>query len=151
MTFKIKIYVITSYSIHYTKLYDDNAILRNYLYPERYNIISALNGREALELIESRNIDLILLDLIMPVMDGFEFLEYFSKTRYYCEIPVIVASSLDKAENIEKVLESYDIYDYVIKPLDHINRLIVVNKIRRGIKFREMYLELQKTNKLLGE
>ncbi len=129
----------------------DNAILRNYLYPERYNIISALNGREALELIESRNIDLILLDLVMPVMDGFEFLEYFSKTRYYCEIPVIVASSLDKAENIEKVLESYDIYDYVIKPLDHINRLIVVNKIRRGIKFREMYLELQKTNKLLGE
>jgi len=44
----------------------DNAIIKNYLSGERYSIISAVNGREALELIESRNIDLILLDIVMP-------------------------------------------------------------------------------------
>lgn len=57
----------------------DNAIIKNYLYGERYSIVSALNGREALELIESRNIDLILLDIVMPIMDGYDFLKEFSK------------------------------------------------------------------------
>lgn len=126
----------------------DNAILRNYLYHERCNIISALNGREALELIESRNIDVILLDLVMPVMDGFEFLKEFSKTKYYKEIPIIVASSLDKTENIEEIL-NYDIYDYIIKPLDHINRLILVNKIRNAIKHRHQTLEFTKAKAII--
>jgi len=121
----------------------DNAILRNYLYRERFNIISALNGREALELIEGRNIDLIILDLVMPVLDGFEFMKYFSKTPYYNEIPVIVASSLDDMRDIEKIL-SYEIYDYVIKPLDHNNRLILVNKIRNAIKYRNTLQELKR-------
>jgi CheY-like chemotaxis protein len=70
----------------------DNAILRDYLYKERYNMISAVNGVEALELLEGRNVDLILLDLVMPVMDGFEFLKNFSKTHFYNEIPIIVTS-----------------------------------------------------------
>lgn len=121
----------------------DNAILRNYLYNERVNLISALNGREALEMLESRNIDLIILDLIMPVLDGFGFLELFSKTKFYEEIPIIVASSLDDAKDIEKILR-YNIYDYVIKPLDRINRLIMVNKIKNALKYRDLLLELKK-------
>lgn len=125
----------------------DNAILKNYLYKERFNVISALNGREALELIESRNVDLIILDLVMPVLDGFEFLKQFSKTEIYKEIPIIVASSLDDTKEIEQIL-NYNIYDYVIKPLDHINRLIMVNKIRNALKYRSMLLELKKENKI---
>jgi response regulator RpfG family c-di-GMP phosphodiesterase len=121
----------------------DNAILRNYLYNERVNVISALNGREALDLLESRNVDLVILDLIMPVMDGFEFLKAFSKTKLYNEIPIIISSGLDDTKNIEDIL-SYSIYDYVIKPLDHINRLILVNKIKNAIEFRNNMLEVQK-------
>ncbi|MCX7842761.1 MAG: response regulator [Clostridia bacterium] len=124
----------------------DNAILRNYLYNERVNIISALNGREALEMVESRNIDLIILDMVMPVLDGFEFLKEFSKTQFYHEVPIIVASSLDGTKEIEKVL-SYNVFDYIIKPLDHINRLILVNKIKSGLKYREACLELKKIKK----
>lgn len=121
----------------------DNAILKNYLYKERFNVISALNGSEALELLESRNVDLIILDLVMPVLDGFQFLKEFSKTELYKEVPIIVASSLVDAKDIEKVLE-YNIFDYVIKPLDHINRLIMVNKIRKALQFRKMLLEEKK-------
>ena len=124
----------------------DNAILRNYLYNERYNIVSALNGREALELVESRNIDLIILDLVMPVMDGFGFLKHFSKTEFYREIPIIVASGIDDTKNIEQIL-NYSIYDYVIKPLDHINRLILVNKIRNAINYRNNLIEIKKLKK----
>ena len=117
----------------------DNAILKNYLYKERFNVISALNGREALELIESRNVDLILLDMVMPVLDGFEFLKQFSKTELYKEIPIIVTSGLDHTHEIEQIL-SYTIYDYVIKPLDHIHRLIMVNKIKKALEFRQLLL-----------
>jgi response regulator RpfG family c-di-GMP phosphodiesterase len=124
----------------------DNAILRDYLYKERYNLISALNGREALELVESRNVDLIILDLVMPVLDGFEFLKLFSKTELYKEIPIIVASSLDDTKDIEKIL-NYNIYDYVIKPLDHINRLILVNKIKNAITYRNNLMELNKAKR----
>lgn len=127
----------------------DNAILRDYLYKERYNLISALNGREALELVESRNIDLIILDLVMPVLDGFEFLKQFSKTELFKEIPIIVASSLDDTKEIEEIL-SYNVYDYIIKPLDHVNRLILVNKIKNAIKFRTTLLEMNKAKKALN-
>jgi PleD family two-component response regulator len=121
----------------------DNAILKNYLYKERFNVISALNGREALEQLEIRNIDLIILDLVMPVLDGFQFLKQFSKTELYKEIPIIIASSLDDSKDIEQILK-FNIYDYVIKPLDHINRLIMVNKIKNALEYRKMLLDLKK-------
>lgn len=123
----------------------DNAILKNYLYKERFNVISALNGREAFEQLEIRNIDLIILDLVMPVLDGFQFLKQFSKTEFYKEVPIIVASSLDDTKDIEQIFE-YNIYDYVIKPLDHINRLIMVNKIKNALEYRKMLLELKRLN-----
>jgi PleD family two-component response regulator len=119
----------------------DNAILRNYLYKVRVNIISALNGREALDMIESRNIDIIILDLGMPVLDGFEFLEAFSKTCYYKEIPIIIISGIE-TDDIEKAFQ-YDIYDFVHKPLTQINRLVLINKINKALEYRRMLLELK--------
>ncbi len=120
----------------------DNAILRNYLYKERLNIISALNGREALDMVESRNVDIIILDLVMPVMDGYEFLEEFSKTPYYKEIPIIVASGIEN-DALVKVFE-YDIYDFVLKPLNQTNKYVMINKIRKALQFRKMLVELKK-------
>jgi len=122
----------------------DNAILRNYLYRERVNIVSALNGREALDMVESRNVDVIILDLVMPVMDGFRFLEEFSKTPFYKEIPIIVTSGLENNE-FEKIFQ-YDIYDFVLKPLNQMNRYVLLNKVRKALFFRKMLVELKKNN-----
>lgn len=119
----------------------DNAILRNYLYKEHLNIVSALNGREALDMIESRNVDIIILDLVMPVLDGFGFLEEFSKTPFYKEIPIIISSGIE-TEEIEKTLD-YDIYDFIQKPLNHVNKLILINKIRKALQFRHMLIQLK--------
>ncbi len=119
----------------------DNAILRNYLYKERVNIVSVLNGREALDMVESRNVDVIILDLVMPVLDGFGFLEEFCKTNSYKEIPVIIASNIEM-DQIEKVL-NYDIYDFIPKPINKINRMVVVNKVRKAIQFRKMISQLK--------
>lgn len=126
----------------------DNAIIRNYLYKERYNILSALNGREALELIESRTVNLILLDMVMPVMDGCEFMKEFSKTQYYKEIPIIVTVSPEGVENIKNFLE-YEIFDYIIKPLGHINRLILINKIKTALNYRNLIVDLNKATKMI--
>ncbi|MDF2987411.1 MAG: response regulator with CheY-like receiver, AAA-type ATPase, and DNA-binding domain [Eubacterium sp.] len=120
----------------------DNAILRNYLYKERVNIISALNGREALDMVESRNVDIIILDLVMPVLDGYGFLEEFSKTPFYKEIPIIIASGIEN-EDVDKVLK-YDIYDFIFKPLNHTNKFVLINKIRKALQFRKMHIELKK-------
>lgn len=127
----------------------DNAILRNFLYKERVNIISALNGREALDLVESRNVDIIILDMVMPVLDGYGFLEEFSKTPYYKEIPVIVASGIDNHQ-LEKVF-NYDIYDFILKPLNMTNKFLLINKIRKALQFRKMLVELKKRSVDLGD
>ncbi|WP_024831404.1 response regulator [Ruminiclostridium josui] len=119
----------------------DNAILRNYLYKERVNIVSVLNGREALDIVESRNVDVIILDLIMPVLDGFGFLEEFCKMNSYREIPVIISSNLEM-DQIEKAL-NYDIFDFIPKPINKINRMVVVNKVRKAIQFRKMISQLK--------
>lgn len=122
----------------------DNAILRNYLYKERVNIVSALNGKEALDMVESRNVDIIILDLVMPVMDGYRFLEEFSKTPFYKEIPIIVASGIENDE-FEKIFQ-YDIYDFVLKPLNQMNKYVLLNKVRKALLFRKMLVELKKKN-----
>jgi PleD family two-component response regulator len=73
--------------------------------------------------------------MVMPVMDGFEFLKQFSLTQYYKEIPIIVLSSMDDDQSIEKVLE-YDVYDYLIKPLNNIKRQIFINKVKNAMKLK---------------
>lgn len=122
----------------------DNAILRNCLYPERYNIISALNGREALDFLEGRNIDLILLDIVMPVMDGCELMKLYSKTPYYGIIPVIVLTEpgQDRENEALSLFADYEIFDYVSKPLDQLNKGILFNKIKTAIKYRKVMGEL---------
>ncbi len=125
----------------------DNAILRNYLYNERYNILFALNGKEALELIGSRNIDLILLDMVMPVMDGPTFLRELKKTHHYANIPVILTTSVDSADTISQMMSEFELFDYIIKPLDHLNRIILVNKIKSAIRYRNVLKELKTRRK----
>ncbi|HOK43095.1 MAG TPA: response regulator [Thermoclostridium caenicola] len=120
----------------------DNAVLRNYLYNEHLNLISALNGREALDMLEGRNIDVIVLDLVMPVMDGLSFLKAFKKTSFYGKVPVIVTTSRDSEDIIHKVITEYEVFDYILKPLDKINKMILINKIRSAIRYRNALKEL---------
>ncbi|ANE36259.1 receiver domain protein [Campylobacter iguaniorum] len=78
-------------------------------------IITATNGLEALEILEKRfDIDLILLDLIMPVMNGYEFLANIQTRDYLSMIPIIVVSTDETAK--QKVFE-YGAYDFILKPI----------------------------------
>lgn len=74
----------------------------------------AENGQEALQIIEEWSPDLILLDLILPVLDGFETLKKLKANEKLKKIPVIILSNLDQKDSIEKGL-GLGADDYIIK------------------------------------
>lgn len=82
---------------------------------EEYDLLVALDGESALEMAREEEIDLILLDIMMPQMDGFEVCEALKQSPKTKEIPIIFITAKTDAESIDKV---YDIggADYVTKP-----------------------------------
>src|SRR5436190_819973 len=100
---------------------DDNELNRDMLTRrlERlgYKVSSAENGREALDKINTERFDLLLLDMLMPVMDGFEVLEQLKADSSLREIPVIVLSASDEIDDVVKCIES-GAKDYLTKPFN---------------------------------
>lgn len=95
---------------------DDEVLIRNvikeYLLNEGYKVLEAKDGFDALRVISDNKVDLIVLDIMMPKMDGFTCLSEIRKTK---NIPVIMLSA--RKEEIDK-LNSFDlgVDDYVTKP-----------------------------------
>ncbi|MDE6915314.1 MAG: response regulator, partial [Lachnospiraceae bacterium] len=82
-----------------------------------FDILEASNGLEALK-VRSANSDkvaVIVLDLVMPVMDGLQFMETFRRYREYDNIPVIVATSNEDWHTEQRCLEA-GVWDFVMKP-----------------------------------
>jgi len=71
---------------------------------EGYEVISALNGEEGLRLAKTQSPDLILLDLILPKMNGFEVLEEIKKDETTKNIPIIILTNLEDLDKVEKML-----------------------------------------------
>jgi len=111
---------------------DDKAlsrILTLKLENEGYEVILALDGQEALNLIKERKPNLVLLDLIMPVKNGFEVLEELQKEK--TNTPIIVLSNLGQEEDIKKS-KDLGAKDYFIK--SEIDLSAVVEKINTFLK-----------------
>jgi DNA-binding response OmpR family regulator len=111
---------------------DDNDfqdIYSLFLQGESYRVLKAYNGQEGLAVLEKETPDLIILDLIMPVMDGEEFYIHLREQVKWCSIPVIVASVNDKMP--ARITELGGIADRLKKPF-HID--ILLGKIRECLK-----------------
>ena len=90
---------------------DDNddvrAMFHSALMKAGHRVREATNGIEALQQMETNLPDLVILDLMMPVMDGFEFLDRIDKTKAFQSVPIIVATSIDlTTEQIERIRRS---------------------------------------------
>jgi len=100
---------------------DDNEMNRDMLSrrlaKRGHTVETASSGAEALDLIGSRHFDLILLDVMMPGIDGFEVLRRVRRTRSPTQLPVIMATAKDQAQDIVQALDE-GASDYVTKPLD---------------------------------
>ncbi len=81
-----------------------------------YDVVGAMGGREGLDAIEAETPDLVLLDLMMPDMDGWEVYQLMKSHDAMKDIPVIVVTA--KAQSIDKVLGLHiaKVDDYITKP-----------------------------------
>jgi len=85
------------------------------LLQKKYDIVVALNGEEALSLLNREKINLILLDIMMPIMDGFEVCEKIKKNIKLKDIPIIFITAKNDEENINHAYEVGGV-DYITKP-----------------------------------
>jgi class 3 adenylate cyclase len=100
---------------------DDNRVNRlllgRGLEHKGHTVVFAEHGREALELLRRRDFDLMLLDVIMPELDGYVVLEELQRDVHLRDTPVIVTSALDELDSVVRCLEM-GAEDYLTKPVN---------------------------------
>ncbi|OGY84433.1 MAG: hypothetical protein A3F54_00650 [Candidatus Kerfeldbacteria bacterium RIFCSPHIGHO2_12_FULL_48_17] len=112
---------------------DDNFLRGMYqskLEMEGFLVDSAENGKQALKAVEKNPPDLILLDILMPVMNGFEFLRQLQASKKYRKIPVILLTNLSGKEDVDKGIQ-LGAKDYLVKV--HFTPEEVIKKIKEHI------------------
>lgn len=102
-------------------------LLRLYLENEKYKVLIAKNGEEALPLIENNRIDLAVIDIMMPVMNGYELTKYIRKVS---NMPIIILSA--KNLDSDKILGlNIGADDYMTKPF---NPLEIIARVKSNIR-----------------
>lgn len=96
---------------------DNLKVISNYLLKKDYKIALATDGESALRILESNKIDLILLDIMMPGMDGFEVCTKLKEKKETKDIPVIFLSARSETDDIVKGFQTGGV-DYVTKPFN---------------------------------
>jgi len=95
---------------------------------KNYNVISCENGEEALDIIYSQKIDIIVADLMMPKMDGYELIKTLRENKN--NIPVLLLTAKNTIQDKTKGFE-YGADDYLTKPVDYAELLLRINALAR--------------------
>ena len=105
---------------------------------EEYDLLGALEGEEALAILEEESVDLILLDILMPGMDGMEVCRRLKADEKTRDIPVIFITVKTDEDSI---VDAYDLggVDYITKPF---LAREVLSRVKKELKFQEMMQEL---------
>ncbi len=125
---------------------EDNLQLRDYLLlllGEYYQVFSANNGKAALDWLDEQSVnnnypDLILSDVMMPVMDGFQFLETIKQKQQYCSIPVVMLTAKAATPDKLKALR-IGVDDYMIKPFLEEELLIRIENLLSNAQVKQEY------------
>jgi two-component system chemotaxis response regulator CheY len=100
---------------------DDSPTIRKFvsfsLMTHGFEVVPACDGMEAVELLPTKSIDLIITDLNMPNMDGFELIKAVRESENNRDIPIIILSSLKGSEEIEEGLK-VGANSYMVKPFN---------------------------------
>jgi two-component system sensor histidine kinase/response regulator len=91
------------------------------------NVQIALNGQEALEMVQQHNFDGVLMDCLMPIMDGYDATRLIREQEKFKDLPIIAMTANVMTQDIEQVLE-VGMNDHIAKPIDPKNMLITMAK-----------------------
>ena len=121
---------------------DNIQVAMNILVEDAYDLSFATNGAEALELIKNEDFDLILLDIMMPIMDGFEVCKTLKANEKTRPIPVIF---LTAKVDVDSIAEGFELgaVDYVTKPF-HANELLA--RVKTHLQLANANKELTQLN-----
>ena len=116
---------------------DDNAMNRDMLARrlerEGYHITTAAGGLQALELLGQEKFDLVLLDILMPDMDGYEVLERLKNNDATRHLPVIMLTAVNEVESVKHCID-LGAEDYLIKPF---NAVLLKSRIAATLLARD--------------
>ena len=133
---------------------DDSEINRETLrsfFDGKFKIYEAVNGKEAFTVLEDNNIDIILLDLNMPVMNGEEFLKAKNADKRYQGIPVVITSAEDSPQQQQAML-GLNANDYVVSPFIKESIVRRVDNVLESDKyFKEVISKHSKANDVIND
>ena len=138
-------------ALHTVMVIDDDDMLREVmtetLHDDGYTVIQACHGKEALELFENSAAELILVDVMMPVMNGYDFCKALRKLPNGYNVPVIFMTGQDDIEAIERAFDS-GATDFIAKP---INWHIIGHRIQYTLRASQAMKEATLNAKLLSD
>lgn len=115
--------------------YDNMTLVKRIFRPDSYNLIEAWNGQQGISIAESQNIDLILLDINLPDMDGYEVVRRLraSTKAELAHTPIIAVTANAMKGDVQKVREA-GCDDYMSKPINIVDLMdkvdaLIANKI----------------------
>ncbi len=130
---------------------DDNEqnleLLVAYLETLECPVVTAVDGVDALDKVASEKPDLILLDIMMPRMSGFEVCRKIKSDPTTRDIPVIMVTALNELTDIERGVES-GTDDFITKP---VNRLELTTRVKSLLRVKNLKSELDRTLAYLGQ
>ncbi len=108
---------------------------------DKYNLLTASSGVEALEIIDQNEINIVLLDILMPGMDGYEVCRRIRKTYSHYPIQIVLISGYDKTSDLEELL-NIGADDFIRKPMSH---------LELQARMKAALIRWQSQSKLIGE
>jgi signal transduction histidine kinase len=133
---------------------DDNEISRDlltrHLQRQGHKVTAAENGRQALEMIQTHPFDLVLLDIMMPEINGYQVLQHLKNHETWRDIPVIIISALGELDSVVRCIEM-GAEDYLFKPLNPVLLRARIGACLEKKRLRDHAKEQQERLAELGE
>lgn len=112
-----------------------------------YKLVTATNGKEAIDIVGKTRPDMVLLDVMMPDMDGYETCRIIKSKRENDNIPILFLTALTEKENIVKGFDAGGV-DYIIKPF---NKNELFSRVKTHLELKNIRDELEKSTKHLSD
>lgn len=107
-------------------------MVRYVLHAQGYRVTEAINGQEALTIARTEQPDLILMDLSMPVLDGFGATRELRRITDLCDVPIIAVSAHNSTDHRAKALD-VGFNDYLTKPVDFTHMIELIRRLLRDV------------------